>query len=214
MTLRPSLIAVLVLSSLSPLSAHAARGFDVRDLATVERISEPHLTADGQRAVYAVRQVDYAANKASTGLWTEDLTAAKANPTRLTPEGMNVNSSALSADGKTVYFLSAKSGSMQLWSMPLAGGAPAQLSDYPVDVNNYKLSPDGASVALSLDVFADCADLACSKKRLDDVAANKATGRLYDKLFVRHWDTWSDGRRSQLFAARFGADGKRSGEPS
>jgi dipeptidyl aminopeptidase/acylaminoacyl peptidase len=214
MTLRPVLF-VLMLSSVLPFQAQATRGFDVRDLVTVERLSDPQLTSDGRTLVFAVRQVDYAANKASTGLWIEDLsTGKKPTATRLTPDGMNVNSPALSSDGKTVYFLSAKSGSMQLWSQPLAGGAPQQLSNYAVDVNNYKLSPDGGSVALSLDVFADCADLACSKKRLDAVAANKASGVLYDKLFIRHWDTWSDGRRSQLFAATFGADGKVSGEPT
>ncbi len=216
MTLRP-LLSLLLLSSVVALPAHAGptRGFNVRDLVTVERLSDPQLTSDGHRLVFAVRQVDYAANKASTGLWTEHLSPGT-DPvqTRLTPEGMNVNSPALSPDDKTVYFLSAKSGSMQLWSMPLAGGAPQQLSNYPLDVNNYKISPDGAAVALSIDVFTDCADLACSKKRLDDVAANKASGVLYDKLFIRHWDTWADGRRSQLFVSRFGSDGKLAGEPS
>jgi dipeptidyl aminopeptidase/acylaminoacyl peptidase len=31
---------------------------------------------------------------------------------------------------------------------------------------------------------------------------------------VRHWDTWSDGRRSQLYMARFGADSRLPGEPA
>ena len=26
-----------------------------------------------------------------------------------------------------------------------------------------------------------------------------AKGQLYDRLFIRHWDTWKDGRRSHLF---------------
>ena len=36
---------------------------------------------------------------------------------------------------------------------------------------------------------------------------------LYDKLFVRHWDTWSDGRRSQLFSIALDASGVASGTP-
>jgi dipeptidyl aminopeptidase/acylaminoacyl peptidase len=36
-------------------------------------------------------------------------------------------------------------------------------------------------------------------EKLDAVKKSKATGHLYEKLFVRHWDTWSDGRRSHLF---------------
>ncbi len=30
-------------------------------------------------------------------------------------------------------------------------------------------------------------------------AKSKTTGRVYDKLFARHWDTWKDGKRSHVF---------------
>ena len=75
-------------------------------------------------------------------------------------------------------------------------------------MGSFKLSPDGKQVLLSLDVFTDCPDINCTKQRLDAKAAAKATGELYDALFVRHWDTWADGRRSQLFLGEFGPDGK------
>jgi dipeptidyl aminopeptidase/acylaminoacyl peptidase len=206
---------VLALAALSPVAADAARPLHVRDLVTFERISSPVLSPDGRRVVFAVREVDYAANKSRTGLWMEDLLARDAAPPlRFTAEGMNVNSPAFSPDGKTVYFLSAKSGSMQLWSQAVAGGEAVQVSSYALDVGGYKLSPDGKSVALAFEVFNDCANLACSKQRLDEIAARKASGMLFDKLFVRHWDTWADGRRNQLYVSAFGADGKLSGEPS
>ena len=67
---------------------------------------------------------------------------------------------------------------------------------------SYKVSPDGTRVLFSTDTFADCkADFACTKKTLDDTAAKKSSGVVYDGLFVRHWDTWADGRRSRLFVA-------------
>ncbi|MBP7656315.1 MAG: S9 family peptidase, partial [Pseudoxanthomonas sp.] len=125
-----------------------------------------------------------------------------APPKRLTPEGWNVNSPSFSPDGKTVYFLSAKSGTQQLYAMPLVGGAPRQLTAFALDVASYKVSPDGTRVLFSTDTFADCkADFACTKKTLDDTAAKKSSGVVYDGLFVRHWDTWADGRRSRLFVA-------------
>jgi dipeptidyl aminopeptidase/acylaminoacyl peptidase len=207
--MRRSLLPLLLaLATLAP-AAHAAKGLDVRDLATFERISSPVLSPDGRKVVFAVRQMNYAENKATTGLWLEDLAARDAAPpARFTAADMNVNSPAFSPDGHTVYFLSAKSGSMQLWSQSLASGVAQQLTDYPVDVAGFKPSPDGKAMALAFEVYTDCADLACTKQRLADIEADKATGQLYDRLFVRHWDTWADGRRNQLYVAPLGADGK------
>ena len=66
---------------------------------------------------------------------------------------------------------------------------------------------------MSVEVFLDCADLACTKKRLDATAHSAATGVLHTQLFVRHWDTWSDGRRSQVFAMTLNDSGVAQGTP-
>ena len=51
-----------------------------------------------------------------------------------------------------------------------------------------------------MEVFPDCgADIDCTVKRLDQRKQARASGVLHDKLFVRHWDTWADGRINQLF---------------
>ena len=36
--------------------------------------------------------------------------------------------------------------------------------------------------------------------QLEEKSKEKHTGRLYENLFVRHWDSWADGMRSHLFA--------------
>ena len=41
----------------------------------------------------------------------------------------------------------------------------------------------------------------------------KASGVLYDRLFIRHWDTWADGTKNHLFALRLGPSGAISSEP-
>jgi dipeptidyl aminopeptidase/acylaminoacyl peptidase len=184
--------------------------FTVRDLVSYERVSSPALSPDGRWAVFAVRTTDMAANKGRTGLWIEDLYARDATPpVRFTAEDHNVNSPSFAPDGRTVYFLSAKSGTMQLWSQTVGAAQAVQVSELPLDVGSYKISPDGDRVALSLDVFNDCQDLACSKKRLDQRAAEKARGMLFDKLFIRHWDTYADGRRNQLYFAKLPAAGEK-----
>ena len=206
MTPRHALLPICLLAALPALAD--ARGFDVRDLVRLDRVSSPLLSPDGRVVVYAQRSVDDAL-KATTALYARNLlTRDAAPPARITPEGWNVNSPTFSSDGQTLYFLSAKGGSQQLYAMPAAGGEPRQLTAFALDVGSYRLSPDGARVAFSADTFAECAaDLACTKKKLDGREADKASGRVYDQLFVRHWDTWSDGRRSRLFLASLPGEG-------
>lgn len=200
MKLRYALLPLCLLTALPSLAA--TRGLDVRDMIALDRVSAPLLTADGGNVVFAKRVVG-PDSKASTGLFIRNLRTRDAAPPKpLTPAGWNVNSAALSADGQTVYFLSAKGGSQQLYSMPLAGGTPRQLTDFAVDVDSFQVSPQGDRVAFSAGVFQDCgSDLACTSKKLDAHKARKNTGEVFDSLFVRHWDTWNDGRRNTLFVA-------------
>ncbi len=110
-----------------PSLALADRGFQPEDLVSMDRYSSPVLSPDGRKLVFARRVMDTQSNKAATSLWIEDLFARDAAPpVRLTPEGWSVNSPAFSSDGGTVYFLSGKSGSSQLYAIPVAGGDPCR----------------------------------------------------------------------------------------
>ena len=206
MSLRLALLP-LALFLASPALAQA-RGLDVRDLVKLDRVSSPLLSPDGDVVVFAQRSVDPDL-KASTALYARNLLTRDASPPkRITPEGWNVNSPTFSNDGRILYFLSAKGGSQQLYAMPAAGGEPRQLTGFALDVDTYQLSPDGTRLAFSAATFAECgADLACTRRKLDERAADKASGRTYDQLFARHWDTWSDGRRNRLFLATLPAAG-------
>lgn len=199
-------------------AAAAPHAFDAHDLVMLDRVSDPQLSADATRVAYQLRETDYAANKGKNSIWVLDLKERNAKPLRVTDNGVNATSPRWSPDGGTVYFQAKGGDAMQVWSRRADGkSAAVQVTGLSLDVNNYKLSPDGKQVLLSIDTFAECAQeadaFACTKKRLDDTAANKASGKLFDKLFIRHWDTWADGRRSQLYIAAIGADGKIAGVP-
>jgi len=189
------------------------RPFTPKDLVTLDRLSEPQLAPDGRQIAYTMREANLEANRAERSLWRLDLAQPAARPQRLTGPGSNAWSPRWSPDGRTLYFLSSRSGSDQVWSLPADMGEARPVTSLPLDVDNFRLSPDGRALALSMAVFIDCADLACTKQRLTERAARKASGKLYEELFVRHWDSWSDGRRSQLFLARIEADGAVHGEP-
>ena len=209
-----SLRLIMLASAMLTANALAApRGFTVEDLVNMERVGSPVLSPDASRAVYTVRSTNLEKNRGNTQLWMVDLRAAKPAPLRLTQSEANSTDPEWSPSGDAIYFLSTRSGSSQVWRLPLTGGEAAKVTDLPLDVENFRLSPTGDRLALSLAVFRDCADLACTKARLDARAKNKASGQVYDRMFVRHWDTWSDGRNSVLYSAPIDASGKVSAAP-
>jgi dipeptidyl aminopeptidase/acylaminoacyl peptidase len=191
----------------------AARPFTANDLVMLNRVSEPRLAPDGRSVAFTLRETDLAGNRGVKSLWKLDLTDKAAHAQRLTAPGSNAWSARWSADSSTLYFLSNRSGSDQVWSLSSGLGEARQVTHLPLDVGTYRLSPDGKRLALSLAVFADCGNLACTKQRLADRTASKESGMVYDRLFVRHWDTWSDGTRLQLFIADIGEDGTVASEP-
>ena len=193
--------------------------FNVRDLVMMDRVSDPQLSPDGRYVSFGVRSTDYAANKGVNALYVVDLAAPLAVPTKVVDKG---SSARWSADGRSLYFVAPANGVAQLWRVDLGSkdaldlakpAAPLQVSHSVLDLGSYKLSPDGKRVLLSYEVFTDCATLACTQQRIDARAKDKASGTLYHKLFVRHWDTWADGRRNQLFVAEFDASGQLAAEP-
>ena len=181
-------------------AAHAnpggARAFDVRDLIAFDRLSDPRVSPDGRSIAFTVSTLDLEANRRRSDLWL--VHADGTGLRRLTSDPGSDTGAAWSPDGNAVYFLSTRSGSSQVWKLPLGGGEAQQVTTLPLDVGSFVISPDGTKLALAMEVFPN-ASPADTKKRLDEVAKDKATGRIHDRLFFRHWDSWADGRRSHLF---------------
>jgi acylaminoacyl-peptidase len=184
-----------------------ARPFTAQDMASLERVSDPRLSPDGHYALYDVRSVDYAANKTRHAVWLADVTGHD-SPRRLAISDKGVSAARWSPDGKSIYFISDREGDTgQVFKTDLAGASAVQVTAMPLDVEAFKLSPDGKTLVVSQAVFPDCADLACTKDRLTGKKARKASGQVYDRLFVRHWDAWADGTRNHLFALTLDGSG-------
>ncbi|MGH9362226.1 MAG: TolB family protein, partial [Thermoanaerobaculia bacterium] len=177
--------------------AAAPHPFGPQDLLAMQRLSEPRPSPSGDRVVFAVRTLDPAADRYRADLWI--VGGDGSGLRRLTTHEGNESAPNWSPDGQTVYFLSPASGSSQVWRVATAGGEPEQVTKLPLDAGNLLLSPDGKTLASTLEVYPDCPTLACTVERNAERERQQAKGRLYERLFVRHWDTWEDGLRSHLF---------------
>jgi dipeptidyl aminopeptidase/acylaminoacyl peptidase len=184
----------MAFSAQAQTSAKHAITFD--DLIKLHRVSGATISKDGQWVAYAVSTPDMEANRSVSNIWI--LSTAGGAPAQITQGGRD-NSPAWSPDGKTLAFLSARDGSSQVYLLPMEGGEAKRLTQLSTGADLFHWSPDGKSIAFTSSVYPDCKDDACNEKRDADKEKSKVKARTYDHLLYRHWDHWSEGKRSHLF---------------
>ncbi len=197
-------VALAVTVSPAVISPAAARQLTIDDVTMLSRIGTPTASKDGHWLVWAQRETDLANDRGTYDLWRLNLTQRGAKPEKLASEPA-VNENDPQIVGDTVYFTSDKDGGDgAVWSMPLTGGEARKLTAFQGSFSGFKVSPDASKLLIWADRLPGAPSLtpAMVKK-----AADAGSGRTYDQLFVRHWDTWADGTRSQLFVLPLTANG-------
>ncbi len=197
-------IVLLALLPFLPLRAADTHPFSIHDMLAMDRISDTQVSPDGKWVAFNLRETDLAGNRGRTDIWL--VGADGQGLRRLTTHSAADFNARWSPCGKFLFFLSTRSGSSQVWKIKVDGGEAEQVTGLPLDIGSLVMSPVGGVLAVSMDVFPGQSPEATAKK-LEEIAANKASGRIYDKVFIRHWDTWADGRRSHVFAVS-AKDGK------
>lgn len=200
--MKPFLLAATALLSAAAVPA-AARQLTIEDVTMLSRVSAPTVSKDGRWLVWQQRETDLAANRGRYDLWRLDLSRRGAQPERLAAEA-DVNETSPQILGDTVYFQSDKGGDDAVWAVPVTGGAPRKLTGFQGGFGGFKVAPTGDKILIWADRKPGAPSLAPAMEKKDP---NAGSARVYDQLFVRHWDTWADGNRSQLFVLPLGADG-------
>jgi dipeptidyl aminopeptidase/acylaminoacyl peptidase len=189
-------LLALLLASAAPLAA-GTHPFSVRDMLAMDRISDPRVSPDGRSVAFVLRATDLEANRGRTDLYLTAVDGSGA-PRRLTSHEAADSQPRWSEDGRTLYFVSTRGGSAQVYKLAMDGGEPEQVTRLPLDVDALEVAR-GGKLLLALAILPGKSPVE-TKAALDAQERAKASGRLYDRLFVRHWDTWKDGTRNHLFA--------------
>jgi dipeptidyl aminopeptidase/acylaminoacyl peptidase len=192
-----ALAATLALVCL-PVGAAEKRAFEIADLYRVAQASAPAVSHDGSRVAFSLKRYEFEKGESWSELWL--MNADGSDLRQLTFGRHDDSSPKFSPDGKTLVFVSDRSGGSQLHLLPLGGGESRQLTHFAPGFSDPVWSPDGRYLAAAATVFPECGlDSACNEKLAKDVAEGKLLVHVADELLYRHWTEWHDGRSSHVF---------------
>jgi dipeptidyl aminopeptidase/acylaminoacyl peptidase len=178
----------------SPIRSHP---FNATDMLGMHRLEDVMPSPDGDWVAYTERSWDERSDKTTRSLWV--VSADGKRTVRLTRGiGRSDTSPTWSPDGGTIAFISDRGSSRQVWTVRPHGGKLKQLVRLPVDVDNLRWSPRGDQIAFSAEVYTDAKGLGETASR-DERRSHEPKAMKFDRLFVRHWDKWYEGKRSHIF---------------
>jgi dipeptidyl aminopeptidase/acylaminoacyl peptidase len=196
--------AALFFAGGANLRAQEKRAITFDDMIAMHRIAEAEISPDGRWVAYTVATPDMDANRNASNLWMAPVAGGDA--IQLTRTGKD-SSPKWSPDGKTIAFLSARSGDSQIYLLSMEGGEAHPLTKLSTGADLVKWSPDGQTILFTSSVFPDCInrsagpqnnDDACNKKRDEENEKNPVKAHVAENLLYRHWTHWNEGKRAHL----------------
>src|SRR5438552_13406614 len=185
-------------------SASAKHPFTFEDMMKLKRLDEPVPSPDGKWVVFSATDVDLEANTKISHLWIVPANGGESKRLNETPN--HEERPRFSPDGKRLIWTSKATDPTQIWMGDVnsdAGtlsGRPHQVTNISTGADGAIWSPDGKNIVFVSAVYPDCKDDACNKQRDDELKKSKVKAKIFTKLFYRHWNAFTEFKRSHLFA--------------
>src|SRR5262249_42553434 len=199
------LIPVLLLISLAALAQTPLqkRPFTFKDMMKLKRVGAPVPSPDGKWVVFDCVDIDLDANTRTSHLWI--VPASSGESRRLNPTPNHEERPRFSPDGKRLIWTSKATDPMQIWMCDFDSGSgvlvgkPDQFTDISTGADGAIWSPDGKNIVFVSAVHPDCKDDACNKQRDEELKKSKVKAKIFPRLFFRHWNAFTEFKRSHLF---------------
>src|SRR5438034_3184771 len=194
---------LLLATSLLAQSPSQNHPFTFEDMMALKRVGAPVPSPDGKWVVFDCQDVDLAANTKISHLWI--VPASGGESRRLNPTPNHEERPRFSPDGKRLIWTSKATDPTQIWMCDFdsnAGvlvGKPHQLTNLSTGADGGIWSPDGKNIVFVSAVYPDCKDDACNKQRDEELKKSKVKAKIFTKLFYRHWNAFTEFKRSHLF---------------
>jgi dipeptidyl aminopeptidase/acylaminoacyl peptidase len=184
--------------------------FTFEDMMKLKRVGAPAPSPDGKWVVFDCEDVDLAANTKTSHLWI--VPASGGESRRLNPTPNHEERPRFSPDGKRLIWTSKATDPTQIWMCDFdanAGalaGKPHQVTSISTGADGAIWSPDGKTIVFVSAVYPDCKDDACNKHREEEMKKSKVKAKIFPRLFYRHWNAFTEFKRSHLFVVTADAD--------
>jgi dipeptidyl aminopeptidase/acylaminoacyl peptidase len=202
--------AVWLVVASSVFAQSANHPFTFEDMMKLKRVGAPVPSPDGKWVVFDCQDVDLAANTKISHLWI--VPASGGESRRLNPTPNHEERPRFSPDGKRLIWTSKATDPTQIWMCdfdPGAGqlvGKPHQVTSISTGADGGIWSPDGKNLVFVSSVYPDCKDDACNKQRDEEMKKSKVKAKIFTRLFYRHWNAFTEFKRSHLFVVGGDAD--------
>src|SRR5213080_4968818 len=196
-------IFLLFAGSMFAQTAPQKHPFTFEDMMALKRVGAPVPSPDGKWVVFDCEDVDLAANTKISHLWI--VPASGGESRRLNPTPIHEERPRFSPDGTRLIWTSKATDPTQIWMCdfdPQAGqlvGKPHQVTSISTGADGAIWSPDGKNIVFVSAVYPDCKDDACNKQRDEELKKSKVKAKIFSRLFYRHWNAFTEFKRSHLF---------------
>jgi dipeptidyl aminopeptidase/acylaminoacyl peptidase len=205
----PLIIFALATSVLAQVAKHP---FTFEDMMKLKRVGPPVPSPDGRWILFDCIDVDLEANTKISHLW---IVPARGGESRRLNSTLNHEERPrFSPDGKRLIWTSKATDPAQIWMCDfdsgngMLSGKPHQVTEISTGADGGIWSPDGRNIVFVSAVYPDCnppplgsgvTSDDCNKQRDEELKKSKVKAKIFTRLFYRHWNAFTEFKRSHLF---------------